>query len=73
MIGFLVGLAGCSYPFIIAMALKENGGFSLVDVVPRWIERALLASIVGAVSGAAGQLHQMAHARRRKEQGGVGH
>ena len=65
--GFLVGLIGSSYPFIIAIVIKEDAGFSIIEIVSRWFEKALLASVVGAVSGAAGQLHKMAYAKRRKE------
>ena len=64
LIGFLVGLVGCSLMFCIASFSKVGYPFSFIDIFARWFEKVTLSSIVGAVSGAAGQLHKFAYNKR---------
>lgn len=64
LIGFLVGLVGCSLMFCIAAFSKVGYPFSFIEIVARWFEKITLSSIVGAVSGAADQLHKFAYNKR---------
>jgi hypothetical protein len=63
-IGFLVGLVGCSLMFCIAAFSRVAYPFSFIEMFARWFEKVTLSSIVGAVSGAAGQLHKSAYNKR---------
>jgi hypothetical protein len=63
-IGFLVGLVGCTLLFGIASFSKVASPFSFVEIFAKWFEKVTLSSIVGAVSGAAGQLHKSAYNKR---------
>ena len=64
LIGFLVGLIGCSLLFCIALFNKVASPFSFIEIFAQWFEKVTLSSIVGAVSGAAGQLHKFAYNKR---------
>ena len=64
LIGFLVGLVGCSLLFCFTLFHKAASPFSFIEIFARWFEKVTLSSIVGAVSGAAGQLHKLAHNKR---------
>ena len=64
LIGFLVGLAGSSLMFCIAAFLKVGDPFSFIQLFATWFEKVTFSSIVGAVSGAAGQLHKSAYNKR---------
>lgn len=64
LIGFLVGLVGCSLLFCITVFLKLEPPFSFIEIFVRWFEKVTLSSVVGAVSGAAGQLHKFAYNKR---------
>lgn len=64
LIGFLVGLVGCSLLFCITLFSKVALPFSFFEIFVKWFEKVTLSSIVGAVSGAAGQLHKFAYNKR---------
>jgi hypothetical protein len=64
MIGFLVGLVGCSLMFCIAAFSSVAYPFSSIEMFAKWFEKVTLSSIVGAVSGAAGQLHKSTYNKR---------
>lgn len=64
LMGFIVGLIGCSLPFFITLFLKAETPFSYFEIFSRWFEKATLSSVVGAMSGAAGQLHKLAYNKR---------
>jgi hypothetical protein len=62
--GFVVGLVGCSLMFCIAAFSKVGSPFSFIEIFAKWFEKVTLSSIVGAVSGAAGQFHKSAYNKR---------
>ena len=64
LIGFLVGFVGCSLLFVIGVFSKVGPSFSCMEIFTKWFEKVTLSSIVGAVSGAAGQLHKFAYNKR---------
>lgn len=65
LVGFLVGLIGWSIQFGVTMYFKgEINTLSFVETFTKWLEKAIYLSIIGAISGAAGQLHKLSYTKR---------
>jgi hypothetical protein len=58
LLGFLVPFVACSALVILVLLMRDTP-FTATGLIARWIEKATLPSIVGAVSGAAGQFHRV--------------
>lgn len=64
MIGLFVAAIGFSARFFLGLALRNGFSLELV-ILTTWLEQLLVPATVGAVSGAAGQLHRMAPTMKR--------
>jgi putative membrane protein (TIGR04086 family) len=64
LLGFLVPFVACSVLVILAFSMR-NPSLTATELIARWIEKATLPSIVGVVSGAAGQFHRVAYKKRQ--------
>ena len=60
LLGFLVPFVACSI-LVIFVFLMLDTQFTVTALITRWIEKITIPSIVGMVSGAAGQLHRIAY------------
>jgi len=64
MIGLFVAAIGFSARFFLGLFLRNAFPLELV-ILSTWLEQLLVPATIGAVSGAAGQLHRMAHNTKR--------
>lgn len=65
LIGLFVGIIGFSIQFTVTIYLKgEVDTLSFAAIFTKWLEKAIYAAIIGAISGAAGQLHKLSYTKR---------
>jgi hypothetical protein len=60
LLGFSVPFVACNL-LMVSVLFMTNSQFTGATLIYKWIEKTSLPSIVGAVSGAAGQLHKTAY------------
>ncbi len=64
LIGVLVGFIAVTFGFIVSIIITKDLDLSYTELFIKWFNKALLLSIIGGVSGAAGQLHSSAYNMR---------